>query len=620
MSRSAREGIPVTMGRIRHVRADRRPHTEAMAHPSDLVLRRLALALFAVVVVLDVVYVQCLRRVEGNPGLTYPSTRLETGEVLGIAAAAVTALVLTWLRPRNPVGWLVGATGFSLALCDAGQAYGALALLQEPSLPAGAWVLALTAGFWIPAVVLPPTLLLNRYPTGGLDGAWARRFELLVLAGLAPVLVGYGFGDHAVSDMVRGGTSPLGQSETVGAVLASGGGVLLLTGALGIVVGAVLRLVRTRGDERRALLLLFGAAVTAFVVAFVGPWEWTLSLAWNGVLVAVAVGVLKYGALGIELTVLSGDRADPFATLQRLGSQDPVDEQSLPDVLKRLQDALGVGGVALEGQVAITLGTLPEEPLRVPLTFGGQDLGTLVVGSRPGRPTPSGADRRVAEAVAPLIAAVLHAVRLAEELREEKVRVVSATRSERGRLRQELHDGLGPSLTGIGLGLEALAAQVPDRGGEMVHRLRVEVAASLEETRRIIDDLRPAALDGEDLAAARRRVDRINESGALTAVLESPELPALPPAVSAAALRIAEEALTNVVRHARARHVEVRLVAGEELVLSVGDDGVGAAVPREGGVGLGSMRERAERLGGRFELVSGPGGTVVTVALPLEGP
>lgn len=160
---------------------------------------------------------------------------------------------------------------------------------------------------------------------------------------------------------------------------------------------------------------------------------------------------------------------------------------------------------------------------------------------------------------------------------------------------------------------------MPD--GELVARLRTEVASSLEDTRRIIDDLRPAALDATDLAnAIRRRVEQVSLTGTLAVTLDAPRaLPGLPPPVAAAAFRVAEEALTNVVRHARASRCTIALRLDGDLVLEVTDDGVGLGNPRPDGVGLTSMRERTERLGGEFAIEAGTSGTVVRARFPLVG-
>ena len=154
--------------------------------------------------------------------------------------------------------------------------------------------------------------------------------------------------------------------------------------------------------------------------------------------------------------------------------------------------------------------------------------------------------------------------------------------------------------------------------------VRAEVSAALEEVRRIIEDLRPAVFDDVDLVTAlRRRCKQLTASGALTVELTAPTtLPPLPPEYETAIYRIAEEALTNVVRHASASRCTVTLEVDDGVRLLVADDGVGfteaaaAAAAGRCGVGLVSMRERAERLGGSLAIEHRVPGITITVHLP----
>jgi two-component system, NarL family, sensor kinase len=137
--------------------------------------------------------------------------------------------------------------------------------------------------------------------------------------------------------------------------------------------------------------------------------------------------------------------------------------------------------------------------------------------------------------------------------------------------------------------------------------------------RRLVYGLRPPALDQLGLTGALRQYAAALSGTELGCEIASPDpLPPLPAAVEAAAYRIAQEALTNVARHARAHTALVSITAGETLRLEVADDGCGLPDDRHAGVGLTSMRERATELGGSFELaVPAGGGTVVRVELPL---
>jgi two-component system, NarL family, sensor kinase len=138
--------------------------------------------------------------------------------------------------------------------------------------------------------------------------------------------------------------------------------------------------------------------------------------------------------------------------------------------------------------------------------------------------------------------------------------------------------------------------------------------------RRIVEGLRPPALDELGLAdAVAQLADGIAAGTNLAVVLEANPLPRLPAAVEVAAYRIVQEALTNVARHARAGSARVRLtLSANALCVEVCDDGIGQIAPRMDGVGLGSMRERAEEIGGRFTFTAVPGrGTTVMAVLPV---
>lgn len=655
-------------------------HTREM--DGDRVRRGWALVLFAVLVAAVVGYVLIARS-----GADHPTVDgLDRGQALGSLATGGLGLVLSWLRPRNAVGWLLSAAGLALALCNVGQVYGGRALTTDEGWPLGTTVLSLSAPLWIASVFIPVSVLLVRYPSGSITGRWPQRFDRAVIAGYALVYVGYAGSSQSVTDEVPGREPPVLLPDAVGATLGATGMALLLVGT-GLIVGdAVRRVIRTDPQERAPLLLLLVTATTAALVIFVGPNEFGGTLAYISVLAAIAVGVLRYRALGIELVIrrtviyvaltglvlavfvgvttgvaglvpsgpgaqivaatliavgltparerlqrgvdrlLYGGRDDPAATLRKLGSSmDQVPAEGLLlAVTVNLAESLHVDGAAIVDPGGTPLASWGSPSGRggvLPLTFAGEELGSLRLGTRRGEAALGRADRQLLEAVIPLIAAVVHSSRLSDELLAERNRVVEATQAERRRLRSELHDGLGPSLTGVGLGLEAAQAGplATDAGtAELLRRLRAEVAASLEEIRRIIEDLRPVSLDGADLATAlRRRISAAADAG-LEVRLTTGDLPRLPADVEVALFRIADEALTNTVRHAAARTCAVTVATGADTVrLTVEDDGVGFAGPRPGGVGLGSMRDRAERLGGRLSVDRRTEGTVVTVDLPL---
>ena len=209
------------------------------------------------------------------------------------------------------------------------------------------------------------------------------------------------------------------------------------------------------------------------------------------------------------------------------------------------------------------------------------------------------------------------------DLQRSRERLVTAREEERQRLRRDLHDGLGPQLASLTMRAEAahdLVPLDPTRAQEVLEGLAEQAQAAVADVRRLVYALRPPALDALGLMGALRSQAAHHHDG-LRIIVDGPEeMPTLPAAVEVAAYRIALEALTNVGRHAQARTCTVRLGMDEKpsaLRLEVQDDGRGIEDDRRAGVGLASMRERAEELGGTCTVEPLPsGGTRVRAFLP----
>ncbi|MEU4289726.1 sensor histidine kinase [Kribbella sp. NPDC026596] len=214
---------------------------------------------------------------------------------------------------------------------------------------------------------------------------------------------------------------------------------------------------------------------------------------------------------------------------------------------------------------------------------------------------------------------------MTRELRRSRERIVSSREEERRRIRRDLHDGVGPALAGITLGLETagrVARRDPGGASSLLQELRSDAADCIDEVRRIVADLRPPALDAGLTGALRHRADLLTErSGGrlVVTVADDDGAAELPSALEVAAYRIATEAMTNTLRHAHATTCEVDVrYDGQLLVLRITDDGSGEP-PRSVGTGLISMRERAEELGGVCTVTFRPGaGTEVGVSLPYH--
>jgi signal transduction histidine kinase len=212
----------------------------------------------------------------------------------------------------------------------------------------------------------------------------------------------------------------------------------------------------------------------------------------------------------------------------------------------------------------------------------------------------------------------------------ETFRLVSAQQDqlaigERQRLSRELHDSLSQALYGIALGARSAQNRLinrPERASEPLEYILQLADAALADMRSLILDLRPESLAREGLVAALSlRAAAVTGRYGIEIAVDLPDEPPLSLDVKQAIYRIALEALANVVNHSRARHVTLRLEAGDEdVTLEVTDDGNGFDPDRTypGHFGLQSMRERAESSGGRLQMDSKPGrGTTIRARLPL---
>ncbi|GAA0292429.1 sensor histidine kinase [Kineococcus aurantiacus] len=339
--------------------------------------------------------------------------------------------------------------------------------------------------------------------------------------------------------------------------------------------------------------------------------------------VAVGIAPLKERVQGVVDHLVYGDRRDPLAAVTRLGQQlaDEGELDLLSSALLAITGAVRAPGarvVHADGRLLASVGSVSAQALVLPLQLSGQQVGVVQV-APPGPGQQYAPDElRLLGGMATQLALVVHSSELSEALEAERDRVIEATRCERERVRADLHDGLGPALGGIALSLQVLADLLSSHGtaAALVQRLRVEVDAVVVDVRRILDALRPEALDASDLAGALRRF-AVSLEPVLRVRISAGALPALPSPVEAAAYRITTEALTNAVRHSGADRVAVSLAAdGGALQVVVRDNGHGFTRARTG-VGLASMRRRAESLSGHFEVTSTSEGTVLTAHLPL---
>ncbi len=229
------------------------------------------------------------------------------------------------------------------------------------------------------------------------------------------------------------------------------------------------------------------------------------------------------------------------------------------------------------------------------------------------------------QALAGPLASAAYALRLSGDLEESHRRLLAAREDERRRLRRDLHDGLGPQLAGVVMGLDVVRSAITrgetSRAADLALTAGEQARTAVDDVRRLVQGLWPPALDDLGLVGALRSSGpAAAEGGPAVSIAVKGDLDGLPAVVEVAAYRIVSEAMTNAVRHADACTVDVLLRATTDaLVVRVEDDGTGIRPDAGGGVGLVSMRERATELGGWCTVTPSGRGTVVLAHLPTTG-
>jgi signal transduction histidine kinase len=412
-----------------------------------------------------------------------------------------------------------------------------------------------------------------------------------------------------------------------------------LTGSVAIfAVASTISVLRYRTVEvdlvlQRAFIVagVAGASLIVFLAIFVVS-ELAIGSSLGaiaGALVVVLVAVPLRGGVSRRVDRLLYGHRDAASAIAQVSSElDLADEPAgaLPGLARALAEAVGASAVVIEPAPRLRLPAgghgreLAEPILARDLRHRGVPLGRLLIGARaPGEPYPAD-DLALVDLLARQVAPALDALRLASELQHSREGIVNAREEERRRIRRELHDGLGSALAGIALTIEAARNSAGTDVDDLLEGARDQTQSAVADVRRIVRDLRPAALDDLGLVdAVRAHADKL--SPLRVEFQLDPDLPPLSAAVETTLYRVACEALTNVVRHARAASCRVALTCVEgNVVLGVEDDGVGFAAATEPGVGLRSMAERAAELGGRLVLRSGESrGAVVELTLPLAG-
>jgi signal transduction histidine kinase len=408
-------------------------------------------------------------------------------------------------------------------------------------------------------------------------------------------------------------------------------------------------MLRYRLDEiepsvRRALVqALIVAVVGSVFVALASTVNLAYDTSFESLVAGGALALLLLPlALGLQRAIrrfVYGDRELPRQLVSELRSLDPLTaptevlRETLTLLAGRLHlsyAAIEVDGDTGEGRLDTAIGEPRGAQTTVDLLVGGTRVGRLRLEEDPDRDPFRPSDRRLLADVAGQVGVMIQAVLINRELQRSRQDLVTAREEERRRVRRDLHDGLGPSLATLAMGLEAARDLIPgdpQHAADLVAELSDQARDGIAEVRRLVEGLRPPALDQLGLVSAlRQRAHEHNAAASaagpdrMTWVLDAADdVEPLPAATEVAAYRIVVEAVNNASRHSSSPTCTVRLRRDADwLSIQVSDTGVGIGSPAGPGVGLSSMRERAEELGGSCTLTSEDGvGTVVEARLPL---
>jgi signal transduction histidine kinase len=405
---------------------------------------------------------------------------------------------------------------------------------------------------------------------------------------------------------------------------------------------------------RAVVVGLLGAFITAVYVgvvvgmgALIGQQGDPLLSALAAAFVALAFQPVRRRARHVADRIVYGERATPYEVLAdfsaRLGGAYETD-----DVLPRMASVLGEGTGAERADVWLRVGEelrpvatwpassshhdalviddgelppFPDANAAAPVRHRGELLGALTVAKPASEPiTP--AEERLVHDLALQAGFVLRNVRLVEELRASRQRLVRAQDEERRKLERDIHDGAQQQLVALAVKVRLADAMV-DRDAARAHELLAEVQAETTETLEALRDLArgifPPLLADQGLTVALEAQAR---KAALPIVIVADGVGRFPPDVEAAAYFCCLEALQNAAKYAEAGHVELALMLeGSELRFEIRDDGRGFdphTTPR--GSGLQNMSDRLEALGGRLEIRSAPGeGTITAGRIPVPG-
>jgi signal transduction histidine kinase len=331
---------------------------------------------------------------------------------------------------------------------------------------------------------------------------------------------------------------------------------------------------------------------------------------------------------------LYGDRENPYRVISRLGQnlEDSISPDAiLSTIVNSVRKAFKVPYAAIilkrEDHTldAVSSGNNTGELLKWSIVYHQKLVGELHISPRSPGEEFSTADLNLIKDLTRQTGIAIHAISVNLELQRARERLVFAREEERLRLRRDLHDELGSQLASQNLLLDTVYRQIetnPQAAKELLTKLKMHTQHAIQGIRHLVHDLRPPSLDDLGLVGAvREGIENYQDKLHFSFIVPN-RLPSLTAAVEVAAFRIIQEAVANVVKHAKATKCQIIMEVKDgdrHLFLKVKDNGQGVHLNSQSGIGLNTMRERAEELGGTFQIIGNePVGTQIIVQLPLQ--
>jgi signal transduction histidine kinase len=386
------------------------------------------------------------------------------------------------------------------------------------------------------------------------------------------------------------------------------------------------------------VLTLLLVTVGLLVIGLLGQWAfWEGTSRTTAIVLGILAGVFVWPLVRlsrrIARRVVFGRRAAPYEVLTEF-SEHVGETYSTEDVLPRMAEILATGTGARAARVLLRIGSELREEARwpqtemltgeehvVPVVDRGEELGALAISMPPSDPMNPSKERLIRD-LAGQAGLVLRNVRLIEELRASRQRLVAAQDEERRKIERNLHDGAQQQLVALAVQLKLARTMVerdPAKAGDMLDALQTSASDALEDLRDLARGIYPPLLADKGLAIA---IDAQARRASIPTTVRSEDVGRYPREVEAAVYFSCLEALNNVAKYAKASSATVSLSqANGTLTFVVADDGVGFDESGVAyGTGLQGIADRLDAIGGEVRVLSAPErGTTVTGTVPTEG-